>query len=165
MILFCTHFLGCCLLYLGRHNVLNENVPIGWMTGEFCHRHRRQYHSTASIPASLLATHDVARVDTISGGCNHRWVGEFGQDTDNQTKDFVSCTGGTFDAGSWNSVHGTSCKYNAYGCAPVPEDFPYDVDCSWIRDRMVPGVRHNSTISSSSASASLVPLFFPLQQP
>ena len=85
------HFLGCIWLLIGRHNVLEQQNPSGWM------------------------------------------VDAYEQETVNKTKDYISCIGGSFDATAWNAKHGSNCT--GYKCAPIPEQNPYDVDCSWIESR------------------------------
>ena len=54
---------------------------------------------------------------------------KYEQDSDNHTRDFIACFGKNFNQESWNSKHGSSCEE---GCAYVPKENPYDVDCSWI---------------------------------
>jgi len=66
-------------------------------------------------------------------------VSAYDQGTINTTKDFVSCIGGGFNDKDWNSKHGSTCEANYkpgdQPCAPIPKEMPYDVDCSWIKDR------------------------------
>ena len=50
-----------------------------------------------------------------------------------------TCSGNGFDATNWNSKHGSSCSSGRFGCAPIPADAPYDVNCDWIYDRLTPG--------------------------
>ena len=112
-----SHFLGCFWLYLGRHNVLGMQNPMGWM---------------------LVA---------------------YKQDTINKTKDFLSCIGGSFDMNDWNSRHGSSCK--GYHCAPVPAGNPYDVDCTWIEDRMlIPGGSGDAHHTGASQETQYLTAFY-----
>ena len=50
------------------------------------------------------------------------------------------CSGGDFDAKKWNDNHGRTCELNRKAgdlpCAPIPQHHPYDVDCSWIQNRL-----------------------------
>eukprot|EP01048_Picozoa_sp_COSAG05_P012997 COSAG05_NODE_1343_length_5135_cov_4.082208_4_plen_87_part_00 len=50
------------------------------------------------------------------------------------------CSGGDFDAEKWNDNHGSTCELNRKAgdlpCAPIPRNHPYDVDCSWIQNRL-----------------------------
>jgi hypothetical protein len=66
-------------------------------------------------------------------------VSAYDQGTINKTKDYVSCIGGGYDATDWNSKHGSTCEANYkpgdLPCAPIPKEYPYDVNCDWIKDR------------------------------
>lgn len=74
-----------------------------------------------------------------------RMVSAYEQDTIEHTKDFVSCIGGTFSDVQWNLEHGQACwdKHNSscfsnprcHDCVPIPAAAPYNVDCSWIKNR------------------------------
>jgi hypothetical protein len=74
-----------------------------------------------------------------------RMLSAYEQDTVEHTKDFVACIGGSFSHETWNSNHGQQCwdthnsscfsNPSCHECMPIPETAPYDVDCSWIKDR------------------------------
>ena len=129
-----SHFLSCMWLMLGRHNVLQEQNPMGWM------------------------------------------LKAYEQDTINHTKDYVACIGGSFDASVWNAKHGLSCwnglsSWNAkhglpggHGCAPIPKQLPYDVNCSWIKDRLqtLGGQGDGEKVGASESSQYLAAFYFTL---
>ena len=92
----------------------------------------------------LFATHFlgcvwllIGRQNVLSEAVPTGWQAVlYSQDTYNHTRDFVACVGGDFSPARWNSVHGSSCNSTKFGgCVPIPADYPYDVDCSWIKDR------------------------------
>jgi hypothetical protein len=106
----------------------------------------------------LIGRHNVLKVDVPVG-----WMqGVYGQDSVNHTKDFVSCSGEDFSAEAWNSVHGSSCKLDEFSCAPIPENRPYNVDCSWIRNRMTPelGGTGDADYVGASESTQYVTAFY-----
>ena len=89
-----------------------------------------------------MARHNVLEVPVPVG-----WMANmYEQDSSNHTKDYVACSGdgigggSSFDDELWNSKHGSAC-YTAHpgedthSCAPIPEEYPYDVHCDWIVSR------------------------------
>eukprot|EP01047_Picozoa_sp_COSAG01_P028872 COSAG01_NODE_1957_length_8805_cov_22.976344_4_plen_532_part_00 len=78
----------------------------------------------------MLGRHNVLQLQNPTG-----WMlSAYEQPTTNMTKDFISCSGSGFDPLAWNLKHGSSCV-DKYKCTPIPKEVPYDVDCSWIKDR------------------------------
>jgi hypothetical protein len=107
----------------------------------------------------MIGRHNVLNIQNPAG-----WmVSSYDQGGINQTKDFVSCIGGGFDAVAWNSKHGASCD-GGYACAPVPEEAPYDVDCSWIRDRktVAGGTGFSDGVGASEGEQYLSAFYFSL---
>jgi|EP01047_Picozoa_sp_COSAG01_P067606 hypothetical protein len=121
-----SHFLGCLWLYLGRFNVLTENIPSGWMVNE--------YAQWSCSYESVRMARDPDSSWSSSSGLHGRITNDDCPLDINRTRDFVACISRDFDAHAWNSVHGYSCKS---ACAHIPPDRPHDVDCSWILNRAV----------------------------
>jgi hypothetical protein len=95
-------------------------------------------------------------------------VSAYDQGTINKTKDFVSCISSDYDAEAWNAKHGSSCEANFkpgdVPCAPIPKEHPYDVDCSWIKDRKTTfgGTGYADGIGASESEQYLSAFYFSL---
>eukprot|EP01050_Picozoa_sp_SAG11_P009572 SAG11_NODE_910_length_6585_cov_7.205520_7_plen_413_part_00 len=148
LILATGHFVGCGWLSLGRYNVLMVQNPSGWMVSACAFQ--------LQWPLQKIACNALeSYLRCVCAGADD-------QGSVNRTKDYVSCIGGYFDASQWNAKHGSSCIPADEVCNPIPKETPYDVDCSWIKDRdkVLGGTGYGNGVGASEGEQYLSAFYF-----